>query len=120
MAAILSRTQCVNTIVVMQLKPFRYIKMRDCGTGGDMYGDRHSKANYNVIQAIIDQVSSRLVVNRVRAFGMNPEIWGSRPSQFETFSLAKILERFTRTSFRESRTNAVSHAQLTLEMLITL
>ena len=104
----------------MQLKPFRYIKIRDCGAGRDMHRERHSKTNYNAIPAIMDQVPSRLVVNRVRTFGMNPEIGGSRPSQLETFSVAKILDTFTKTSFRESRMNAVAHRQLKFEMFIIL
>ena len=55
----------------------------------------------------------------VRAFGMNPKIWGLSPPQVETFSVSKT-DTFTRTSIHVSKRNAVAPAQLIFQMLTLL
>ena len=57
-----------------------------------------------------------LIAQMVRAFGMNPKVGGSSPSQVETFS---VSQTFT-TSVRVSKMNAVAHAQLRFEILTLL
>ena len=59
-----------------------------------------------------------LITQIVRAFGLNPKIGGSGPTQVEAFSVSK--NTFTRTSVRVSKMNAVARAQLTFKMLTLL
>ena len=61
-----------------------------------------------------------LIAQMVRAFGMNPKVGGSSPSQVETFSVLKNFDTFTRTSVRVSKMNVVVRAQLTFQMLTLL
>ena len=61
-----------------------------------------------------------LIVQLVRAFGMNPKVGCSSPPQVETFSVSKNHETFPRTPVRVSKMNAVARAQLTFQMLTLL
>ena len=61
-----------------------------------------------------------LITQMVRAFGMNPKVGGSSPSQVETFSLSKNFHIFIRTSVGVSKMNAVARAQLAFQMLTLL
>ena len=57
------------------------------------------------------------VAQMVREYGMNRKVGGSSPSWIETFSVSITSTLSKKTSVRESKMNAVIHAQLTLQML---
>ena len=62
-----------------------------------------------------------LIVQMVRAFGMNPNVGDSSPSQVETFRISKTLTLSQEHPFvRVSKMNAVARAQLTFQMLTLL
>ena len=59
-----------------------------------------------------------LIVQMIRAFGMNPKVGGSSPPQVEGDSLN--FRHFHKNIVRESKMNAVFRAQLTFQMLTLL
>ena len=61
-----------------------------------------------------------LIAEMVWAFGMNPKVGGSSPSQVENIFYLKIFDIFTRTSVRMSAMNAVARAQQTFQILALL
>ena len=62
---------------------------------------------------------SKWLAQMVRAFGMNPKVGSSSPSQVGTLSVSKTLT-LTRTSACVSKTNVVARAQLTFQLLSLL
>ena len=59
-----------------------------------------------------------LIAQVIRTFGRNSKIGGSSPPQVEIFCLWNF-DSFIRKSFRESKMNVVTCAQLTFQMLTT-
>ena len=64
-----------------------------------------------------DSKCQALIAQIGRVFCVNPKVEGSGLLEVETSSLSKTSAPFTKASVRESKMNAVAHAQLTFQML---
>ena len=61
-----------------------------------------------------------MIVQMIRAFGMNPKVGGSSPPQVETFFVSKKFDTLTRTSIRVLKMKDVVRAPLTYQMLTSI